>query len=1131
MKIGASLSSKRPLKWQDVANSSQVPVFFSKLHDNAKKGIVSKTDSNLLLNYLESLDFGFIPQKIRVADTSEIINSILPIIVEAVTEAARVVGQILNHAGANPIVQELLFFVFAYFNEINMSQPTDMIGYMRQSGSSLAKYLDALNEKNVTVSNIKTLIQKDAWNIVYWLKSMVRSNYLVVHHAIMAISATSAQTMAHQFFELGCVMAPQFDNPKKSLDKLYEIATNLSELSSVPAKVKLSLKERVKQVKEYQQLLDSEKPGTVDPWITAMVMKKIYHREKIDTRTLNGIVFDRTGMSLKEFQHEMDTIISALRTQIWVAVFSLNQPEKVESYLCDLTRIQGRWTIFGWEKDKDDSDNERSDEEKQEREAKGKEDVDAEFLKKQERREARKRERRAKREQEKLDHFAKLEEAKSAALEKAAKSDQDNPYSTNIKNESDIQAARERITNRFNTFLKQTSARIAQLEFVKTSIQNSNIQLRAGATVKALEEYNPEKGLMVIQEAIDALDEIGRDAEENIQEYLYEPLLQLHKFQYMLNVLNRKEQELKSAVGHATTKYTLWIVGILLVAGFIFFVYKMNMDCVQRTTATLQDMKEKCAATYTKSVFELWERIWTQRYLDAQRTTPVTGWRPVVSVDEYDLTPSTISSIAGNAMNQLSTFISNTINLNTASYTAEYIRTALQNYQNFIKIYIEGLERALQETLVHISVLKTKGLDVRAQVALKARIEESLIAYKNTLVTDSMDGLTQEQLKILLTSLRDRIGISINLIQETYRLLQSKMLHGNVPATANIMIESGVAIFNGHPWLNAATLFGTALVKTAEKMTIGSATAVKKAYDWVLSNTSPKIEDLTIYGLTNVIGPGGRSSGYMEILKKMGDAGINIILGCFILPFIFIAHLATIPARLFVGHMDPTQVFTRFFLEGTASLIGIWHLMWYAIKEAAVGQWEAKWGFIGGVMAFAVMCFPNIGIFAKIMDYAMRKKASVSQVPSIPPPAPVPQTRPEEKSESTTDIAIRKPTQTNPQLFVTPQTRQIEPPTIDMPEMVEQQNLELAQQVQDRLDVARRRREERKKQKEKEDASRVTILPDKPDETEALVSCHVCGDEARFMCSHCYERSYCQSECGKIDWSHENKHHLSLHKK
>lgn len=1127
MKIGASFSSKRPLKWQDVANSNEVPLFLSKLHDNVKKGIVSKTDSNLLLNYLDNLNFGFNSQDIRVGDTADVINTIFPTVEEAVTEAARVVGQVLNYAGANQIVQEILFFVFAYFNEINMSQPTDMIGYMRQSGSTLAKYLDALNDKNVDVSRVKTLIQKDTWNIINWFKSMVRSNYLVVHNAIMAISVTSAQTMAHQFFELGCVLAPQFDNPKKSLDDLYKIATNLSEFSSVSTKVKASLKERVKQVKEYQQLLDAEKPGTVDPWITAMVMKKIYDGKSIDSRILNGIVFDRTGMSLKEFEHEMDTMISALKTQIWVAVFSLNNTEKVESYLSDLTGIQGRWTVFGWEKDKDDSDDEISDDEKLEKQDKGKEEVDLDYMKKQEKREQKKRERRVKREEEKLDHFVRLEEAKAATLEKAAKADQDNPYSDDIKNEADIQAARERIINRFNTFLKQTSARIVQLELVKTSIQNSNIQLRAGANVKALEEYNPEKGLTVIQEALDALDEIGRDAEDNIQEYLYEPLLQLHKFQYMLNVLNRKEQELKSSVGRATTKYTLWIVGILFVGAFIYFAYRMNIDCVRRTTTTLQEMKDKCAATYTNSIFELWERIWTQRYLDAQASTPVIGWRPLVSVDEYDLTPSTISSIAGNAMNQLSTFVSNTINLSTGSYTVEYVRTTLQNYQNFIRIYIEGLERALQETAVHISVLKTNGLDITSQVALQARINESLIAYKNTLLTSSMDGLTQEQLKTLLTNLRDRIGLSINLIQETYRLLQAKMLTGTVPATANIMIESGGAILNGNTWLGAAALFGTSVVKTTVGVGVGTGKAVKMAYDYILKTTSPQIEDLTPYGLFKVIGPGGRSPEYMDVLKKVGDASINLILGSFILPFILIAHVATIPARLFVGHMDPAQVFIRFAIEGIPSLLGIWHLMWAAINEAAVAQWQQKWGLMGGLMAFAAMCFPTIGIFSKIMDYAMRKKMSVSQLPSIPPPAPVPQSRPDERSDSTADIQFRKPTQTNPQLFVTPQTRQIEPPTIDVPEMVEEQNLQLVEEVKNRLAMVRQKMEERKRQKEKEQSSRVEVIPDN---TERLVSCHVCGDEARFMCSHCFERSYCHAECGKIDWSVEKKSHLSLHK-
>lgn len=1112
MNIGASFSSRKPLKWDDVANSSHVPIFLSSLYDKSRKQQVTKEDANLLWNYLDELDIGFNRDGIRPKDVESVIKTILPIVTEAVIEASAVVGKLLSQGGGR-VGREILFFVFAYFNEINTSQPSNMAEYMRSNGSTLAKYLDIFVNSGVDFSAVKSSIKKDSRNIIIWLKSIVRSNYLVVHHAIHTISMCAIQTTSHLFVELGGMVSKHFERPTTSLDKLYKIADDLSELSGISHDVRNKLKKSVSQTKEYHSLLEKESPGTLNPWITASVMRKVYYGEPIDRTTLDIIIRNRTGKSAKKFEKEMNTMCSALKTQIWSALISFAaKGNNIEDHLRNYANIQGRYTIWGWEEEEEETAEEkaaRKAAKKKAAEEKGKEEATSEDFRREEaekderkKRKAKKAARQLKEEQEKLSNMVELSKTKKDTIQKLAEMDEDNPFDVNLNSEADINAAKQRIIVRFNNLIRETSHRVNQLVVLQQGVQNAGLKLKAEATAKAIEEYDPTKAVKVIEDGMGVLSEIGSGMEEQIQDLVREPVYQMEKFKFMIGVLEKREQKLKGAVDRSATKIGMWALLLCGVAIFVYYVYSTHQDLVSRTMKTLDEMRQSSTKSYTSSVFGFWERLW-EKEMSTLQTTRI--WRPVQYVKGYELTPATISRIAGDSISNLSRFVSSNINLSLVNYTTDTLHQIRNAYMSFISDYITTLEQALSETVNHIGSLQTNMQEnaielIKQQTDLKTLIENAIKQYKDAIALPSLRSMTSEQLAAAAESLTKKIEASTDIIQEAFRALQAKMLFGNVRVITNGYSSVFKQWLGSGPGATAASLFG----------------AGKAVYDKVITANAPKLSDLTSFGLLNVMGPGGRSSEWLETLKLMGEGTINVAVASFALPFLLAAHIGTLFARMGVGHMGMGEATTRFTIEAIPALVGLWKLVWYSVAQAAESQWYLKLGMFATVLTIMTMCFPSYGIISKGLDWVTKKRAGNAPVPPVPV---IPEKQILEPPKTEEAPELRLPTKVNPNVFTSTESlKPIEPSVLDVPGFIEESTKQLEQEVTASLELLKAKRKKRQEAKKlEEDAKRFE-----------QVECHVCGDEARFMCSHCYKKSYCNIECGKLDWSKTHESHTSM---
>lgn len=1106
MRVGANLSAAQTraveLDAINVIDGSGVPLFFSKLYDESKKGSrVTSEQAELLWKYLETLPGSKFQ---RAQFGREHVGSILDVVLvplrEAAAHAAGVLGQVLNH-NTNKVVHEILFYIVSYFNEVALAEPKDMVGFVRKCGIDLAKYIDTLlSIKPLDTSRVKPAagLKKSPEAVLTWLSGLLRSNYLVVHEVFGALLGSTMVNLSYKIHGLCGTFMKDVNETLTPLSKLKEIAGNLSKMDAVPKENQQRLQTALKQV----AVLEAERPvGTIEPWMLASILTQMYYDEPINRGIAKLMVQDRMGKSMRAFMLEFDQTLSLIKTEIWLSIMALaasgESKVSIKEYITQYVSIAGRSWLWG----NDSTDSDSDDEEEERRKAsKGKEEATAEDTAFEARRTARRAEQ-AKIEH--LKHLAKMKKERQNAIEEAMRNDPDNPYNPLLNSDDKFQAARSRVNKRLQELIEEVTVEMTGLEQTRQVVQRSNTETRliAGNTAIAAFRGTPEQR-KTIQDALGMIDALQSENLQVVEERIAPLRFKLDVHVEILRALERREEELNGRVFRTSTKLGLFLVIVAGVFALLYFIHKTNTDWIGAVNTSLTAVKERAEATYTRGLVNLWENIWKQQYMAERAKALLGNYTPLRWLEKYDMSADILEQTASEGIRRLSTFASE------IGTPVEATRSALlgiiNRYNEFAAPYINGLTSLLTETNVHLNKLAEAGhtlensLDYQKVSALKDLITKALGDYKNVLGMSNSGRFTFD-------ALLGQISAANHAMQEALQMLQIKMMTGRLPEAVN-MYSSILSKFFSAP-KDLAVAAGGAVVAAAGKF-----------FAWRKTQT-PQPMDLSPYGMFNVMSA-GKSQDWLNVFKDMGKGTIAITVATAAIPLLLFFHVSNLFARLYHAGGDPTVVTTRFFFDAVAGLTVIWVAVFQVIETASLGTYNMNWGFYGMIVGLLALAMPNLAIWMKLKEMIDKKRqGTATTTPSAsahPPPNPVPAIN---ATERTTPALAIEPTRVNPDIFVLPQQqqqlRQIEPPSIDPQELkaVSDQWLEALK---------------------KQSRPKVEVVDD-DDENFKLerqfVACVVCGDEACLMCSHCYGKSYCESDCGKFDWSHQHGGHLSFTKK
>jgi hypothetical protein len=1078
----------------DIANNKDVPIFFTKLYNTSKKENVGSEQASLLWGYLEH--FSLDERKFTVQNIPSILETLVPLIRDAIVESAKVLGQILNH-NDNKTTHELLFFILVYFNEMGMLKPKDVPAFAKKSGIDIAKCIDTFNPEYMDVSQIDTPIKKSVWGIIDWLKGMLRSNELFVHDVFSALLATTMKRLSFKIHEF---CGPFFDNLKKSditLEKVKDVATNLSKQEGVPEANKKRLRESLKQIES----LEKDEPlGTIDIWTMAALMRQMYYNEPIDEEIANAMVFQRTGKTLDDFLTQLDNAFSLIKTEIWLAIIAYGsnsasvKKETVMSYISQYASIGMRRRWF-WQSSGDDDDEKKEKEQK----GKGKEEASTEDLQLQKRREARQAEEAQIAHQK---HLVKLKEEYESSMQRAMKADPDSPYNADLTSEERIDQVRNRVKRRLDAARARVWDELTTLIYAREQVSNSNLLTRLNAGRAAIEQFkgSPDHR-QIITETLNVLDSLLTENQEVVEERLRPLRFELDLYQAILDTLDRRVEELNGRIYRTSIRLgTVFII----VGGMIYllyFIHQTNAAWMREVFLTVDKMKEAAEKTYTRGLVRMWENIWQESYEKARAASMLGQYTPLSWVPEFNMSPDILKGIAEESLRSLGTFITEIPSPINASQ--DVLLSIINKYVNFIAPYHEGLIGLKIETIVHVNKLIELGHSLDTSIELQ-KAQSLLTIIENALA--NYDAVLQ--LRMLKDVSYDVIMRSISLANSAFSValegLQEKMMMGKLPESVNIFtsVMSGLS--------QAPTLLWTF-----------ATTMITRAMDWARRRT-PQPMDLTPSRMIDIVGA-GRSPEWMANYKEVGKAAIAIGVATAAIPLMALFHVSNFVSRVYHTGWDPAQLTNAAFFQCVSGLTILWVAVFEVMERASVGNWSLTWSLGAMFLSLLSFAFPAFGIWQKLQEKIREKigtaKPGTTEEKRIVQPTPSATPSPDEAPRQTPSL-IPQPSVVNPNIFKIPEQSQIEPVTIDPQTLREASNAY--------LESLQNQQKKRKPRVEVVESSESEDEGEGKTDVNAYVQCHVCGNEARFMCSHCYEKSYCGIDCGRMDWSLTQNKHLSM---
>lgn len=1098
-------------------NASQVPVFYTRMYEAYQKyGVngVSQEQTDILWNYLQNLPGAtFERARFRKQHVGGVLDALLIPLKDAAAEAAHVLGQIVNH-NSHKTTHNILFFILYYYNEMAMVRPKDPIAFMRKSGVDLAMSVDAIVSlgENIDVGRVKSEAKQEPRVLLHWLAGMVRSNFLVVHQVMGALLATTMNNLSFKIHSLCETFLHGIDKTLTPLDKLVEIATNLQAVQGIPSENKTRLAKAAEQARVFQD----GSVGTVDPWIVASITTQLYHGEPIDRKVADLLFYQRMGRPMKEFMMELDLLLSALKTEVWLAIIALAtsgvaEKTTIREYLGAYASVGGRWSLWGsGDDDDDDEEQERKDKEEAERRAKGKgkEEADTAEDVAYEKRQARRMAARAT--AERLKEMAAQKEARKSAIDDAMRSDPDNPYSKSLDSDEKIAEARVRVTKRLQDLINKVGERAANLAQVQQSVQNSNLETRILAGNAAIAAFTGSVAQhKTIVEALAAIDGLQTENIQVIAEQL-EPLhFQMDVLNEILHQLDRRQSDLHRTVFVTSTKIGVTVMIVAGLFALLYYIYIVNNTWIGAVNQTLNVTKERATGTYTRGLVNMWEGMWREEYLAERANTVLGEYTPLVWLKKYDMDVDTLRRIAAEGMRQLTTYVTEI--RTPVDMTRDALAAIVGRYNLFISPYVNGLTELLTETSVHLNELVLRGhtletsADYQTVASLKDMIANALSSYK-ALMKDAAENALD------FATLVRRIGATNHVINEAIQALQTKMMTGNLPEAVNAYARSSNNFFTN-----------------ARGYATGVAGVIAATWKWGRSQIDAHAKvspmNLTPYAMMNIVGA-GRSKEWMEVFKDVGKATIAVGAATTTIPLLILFNLTNFAASLMHTGTDPTILVTRLFFNLVGGVTVLWLAVFQAIEPAVVGNYNLGWSFYGSVVAFLALCIPSLAIWMKLKEMIAKKIAArnTSEVQTLPAPDPTPS--PNEPARSTPALTTTQATAVNPAVFAVP-TPQITAPTIDVDAIAAAsaqwiRQLEASAQPRDN---SRGRIREVQDNEEEEDDTDVDYT-----KSQLFVQCDICHEQATVMCSHCLQKSYCGKDCGKYDWSSEMGAHLSFTK-
>jgi len=1102
MRIGVPFSSSsRKITHLDIANNQDIPVFFVKLYEASKNKTVTSTQAKSLWDYLEQLSNKDVFQKgaFGLSDVPKILEQIMPLMRDAIIESTKVLGQILNNDNSKTS-HELLFFVLAYFNEMAILTPKDVLAFATKSGIDFAKCIDTFEPRYMDVSKIKTPINKPVWNIIEWLKGMLRSNHLFVHDVFATLLGTTMQKLSFKIHGLCNTFLKDFKEPNVPLEKVKEVAVNLSKQEGIPKENQKKLREALKQL----ETLEKNPPvGTIDIWTIAAIMRQMYFDEEIDQNTANTLVFQRTGKSLDDYFEQLDLVFSLIKTEIWLAIIAYASTPSLErqtlmSYIAQYASIgmRGAWW---WQRKADDDDKDKG---KKKDEGKGKEEATAEDLELEKRKEARRRE---EAEIAHLEHLVKLKKKREAAIEEVMRADPDNPYNPELTNEVVIEETRKRVKKRMDDALERIGDELMVLGQTKQLVANSNMVTRINAGNVAIQQFkgSPEHR-MAITEALTVVDQLLTENEETINERLRPLRFEIDLYQAILDTLDRRLESINTKIFRTSVRLGTIMILIAGVFYVLYFIRTSDVAWQKEVFTTLDKMKLAAEKTYTRGLIRMWENIWQSSYERVRNNSLLGGYTPVSWIPEFNMSPDILKNVYEESLRRLSTFVNEMPN--PIDTTRESLLLLVNKYINFVTPYYQGLIGLKAETLTHIAKLQQLGhslensAELQKAQSLLQLIQEALSKYDDVLKLQSVKNISYD---VIMKT----VSLANNAFSTAIETLQVKMMTGSLPESVNLYTR----VTSGLLQLPATTFhFCHSMIQTAIQKVQG---------------LNPQPYDLTPDRMLQIVGA-GRSPEWLENYQNVGKAVIAIGVATAAIPLLALFHVSNFISRLYHTGMDPTKLTNAAYFDAVSGLTILWVAVFEVLQRASVGNYAAFWSFGLGFVAILSFIFPSFGIWQVVTQKVREKIGAAKAVqrgePQSLQPTPNATPQPNQKPRSTPQLNS-EPTTVNPDIFNIPQQRRLEPATLNPAEL---------------QDATTRWLESLRQQQQPQSSARVYVIEDEEEtektepekKVESFVQCHICGNEARFMCSHCYDRSYCGADCGKIDWSFDQNKHLSLPK-
>lgn len=1111
MRIGAPVPSTIIKQFKithlNIANGKEVPVFFSKLHNTSKKSNVTAEQASLLWNYLENTPgVVFNRDKFRPEYVFGLTELILTPLREAVAESAGVLGQILNH-NTNKTIHEMLFFIVSYFNEIAMSEPTDMISFTTKCGIDLAKYIEALNPQKLDIDRVKTPLNKSVWEIIDWLKGMLKSNYLVVHEAFSALLGITMENITFKIHSLCGTFMKDLEQPFTPIEKLKEVAQNLSKLEGIPKTNQTRLQTALEQVKILET---ANKPRSIQPWMLASIMRQMYYNEPIDKKIANLMVFDRTGKTMKEYMTEFDYTLSILKAEIWLAIISLSSTldkPTLKSYITQYASISMRrnWWFSGEDDDEDEEKKKKDDD------PKGKEEATAEDDEEKKRRVARMAE---DAKLEHLKHIAKLKAEHQAELEKAMRNDPDNPYNPLLNSDERIEQTRVRVKRRLAELIERITERFVELTHVERVVKSNNLSTRIEAGNTAIAQFRGSlEHHKTITDALHVVDTLLTENVQIVQEELMPYHFELDLLNGILNALDRQEEALNGRVYATSIKWGVFLMIIAGIFGILYFISKSDSAWIGEVNRSLKEAKDRATATYTRGLVNMCENVWIKGVEKVRSSSILGNWTPLSWLPEYNMNVDTIKDVFSESLRRLGTYVSEIVA--PVSETREAFLSILNKYTDFMVPYVNGLNTLLAETIVHYNELVKKGhiLESSEQLqrvaGLRVMIEKALSGYKDITTLPSQSSTTYQIIQEKIISVN-------NAFSEALQALQIKMMEGALPESINIYTR----ITNG-------LLEPMGILKWSANQIM----YLFKRIDELRRGTTPQPYDMSPDRMMNLVGA-GKSPQWMDAWKDVGKGTIAVGVFTAAFPLLVIFNITNLWSRLYHTGGNPLNISIKFFFQAIGSMFILVDHVAELLKRANVANYELSWSLFGSFFGLLAMFIPSLVIFQTIQksirDKLSKTPSGVEVVP-IRPQTPNPNAAPRPTPKLNTN-----PTTIDPDVFKIPESRRIEPPTIDLQqikdasvswlEALKKKQAEKRAAQADRGGWVDDEKESKKNNKDDDDDDNFTI-------EKRYVECVVCGEEAKLMCSHCHEKSYCNGDCGKYDWSSHNNHHVSFIKK